>query len=766
MDKLRFNSFGYKWIDGLPLGNGRIAAMVWGNEEFDRISLNHEWLWSGKFKNRRCPVGSHLLPFVRDYLKNGENFKATALAAVAFGGNGGISPLQRQMDSFRPAGSLTVYHESAQAVQRCLAMNEGVAYSTKQLNGEKLSLTAFCHAENDIFAFKWECTHKTSVRLEYDCPCDENSQISKELSSQEIILSCNNPEDISFKVLLKFITDGKVSVKNNNITIEDMTRLVVLGNIGSSHKGIESELSKSKLEGDFEQLLELQKSVFSAEYNKTSLELWDDNTQVLQKLFIEQRKARMENGENDPALVSLFARFGVYLMIAGSLKAELPLNLQGKWNYDLNPKWNSDYHLNINLQMNYWFTDSLCMDSFTKQMTDYVLSLLPKAEIAAKNLYGCRGILYPLNSDIWANVTPEAYNYSVWISGAGWLASHFYKSFKHTGDIKYLKEYAYPFFKEIAQFYEDYIEFDQDNIAQLMPSQSPENRYAGTGYFPVSMCISAAMDVQVAYDALGFAIKSARLLNIDLERADRWEKIRDSLPEFKIGSDGRLLEWDSENKIEVEKGHRHVSHLYGVYPSSLFTPEKRVKQFNAAKKSLQYRLANNSGYTGWSSAWSACLHARFLDSENVMANLKHLITKQSSATLLDLHPDFYPVEKKGKPSDQPLLFTPPQADPPMIFQIDGNLGAAAAVIEALVQLRDGIIYLLAAAAKWKNGKVKRLRVEGGHILNFVFENGKLSQLSVTLGFTGKAIFANLAEDNGDLIVKGEPNSFHVIIAAD
>lgn len=768
MDTLRFTSFGSRWEQGLPIGNGRLAAMVWGGETADCLSLNHEWLWSGDFKDRECEEGAHFLPYVRDYLKKGQNFKATALAAVAFGGNGGISPLRRRMDSYKPAGDLVLHHAPAQTVERRLELTGGVVQSEKKTDCGALRLEAFCHGKRDLIAVRWTAEQPADVRLEFARPPEEGTDVRLELNEHQLDFYCDGGQGIAFQVRLCWETDGRVTVGDDAVGIEAMTHLTVWGNIGSSHAGIEKELEKTPLCGDFEKLLASQRKLFAIEMAKNTLELWDDATPELEKMSIEDRKRRVEQGGTDPQLACLFARFGIYLMVAGSLRAELPLNLQGKWNHELIPKWNSDYHLNINLQMNYWFTDTLGMDRYSRQMTDYVLRLLPKARIAAQRMYGCRGVVYPLNSDIWANVTAEAYNYAVWIAGAGWLAAHFWRSWQHTEDVDYLKEYAYPFFKEVAQFYEDYIVLDETGTAQLMPSQSPENKYEGCGYFPVSMCISSAMDVQIAYEALTFASEAARLLHVDEEDAVRWRNLRDHLPEFRIGKDGRLLEWDTDDKIEVEKGHRHVSHLYGVYPASLFTPEKRQPQFKAARRSLEYRLAHSGGYTGWSSAWSACLYARFLDGEKVLENLRHLMTKQSSSTLLDLHPDFYPASRDmvKKPKDEPLLFTAPAKDPPMIFQIDGNLGASAAVLEALVQCRDGVIFLLPAVPReWRHGKVAGVRVPGGHWLEFTFDEGVVTECSLILGPSGRALLAGFGEDGGVLEISGMPGARHGVCSS-
>lgn len=762
MDTLWFDNLPEKWEDGLPFGNGRLAGMLWGDRSKDIVSLNHEDLWTGDFRDRECEVGSHFLPYVRDYLKRGENFKATALAAVAFGGNGGISPLPRRMDSFQPACDIVLSHDCQELVRRELSLKDGIVSSRK----ENLFVTAFCHCVEDIFAARWISTHPFNARLAVTREAREGVSCRYDISTetQSVVLSVDAGAGVNYSVACGVLTDGCVSTISDGFAVSQATYVTVLANIGSELRGIESELTSHGLSNDYRSLAESQSVAFSDIMGRWAFDVEDSRSAELSQLSINKRQELFRDGADDAQLVSLYARFGVYLMVSGSVLAKLPLHLQGKWNHCVYPKWNSDYHLNINLQMNYWFTDALGLDSYTRQMTDYVLSLLPKAREAAKRLYDCRGVVFPLNSDIWRNVTPESYNYAVWISGAGWLTMHFWNSFLHTGDLEYLRDYAFPFFQEVAAFYQDYVEFDEDGVAQLMPSQSPENRYEGCGYFPVSMCISSAMDVQVAHMALDIAIQSAKLLNIPEKTYAPWQRIFDKLPPFRIGGDGRLLEWDDEDKVELEKGHRHFSHLFGAFPGDIFTPEWNVLQFLAARKSLEYRLAHDGGHTGWSRAWSACLFARFQAPDKVSECFRTLIGNLSSTTLLDLHPDYHPLKKRpDKPKDDPLLFDKPVENPPMVFQIDGNLGGTAAFLEALMQCRDGHLYLLPSVpACWTAGRIGPLRTKGGHLVSFAFENGKVTKLDVTLGFAKQLVVVGLGGDGSDLLLEGAAGTKYTI----
>lgn len=756
------------WTDGLPVGNGRLAAMLWGGPQQDIISLNHEWIWTGNFKERRNQKSARLLPAVREYLKNGEFFRANALAAVAFGGNGGISPLERRMDSYQPAGDIVLtYAEEASSIERILELEDGEAVSIKKFGKRSVQCIAYCDCVRDIGVFRWESTAVFDCAISFFRQEQPGVKTATVYRGDGFSFTCDMGQGVSFAVRSRIETDGAVSAGESGITIKGATKIRVLVDIGTEHRGIELELDESKMAGySYHEDRTAHRERFRLKMNRSRIEFCGERAEPLCEPLNEYIDALRRTGKTDPRVISLYARFGVYLLVAGSICGELPLNLQGKWNHDIAPKWNSDYHLNINLQMNYWFSDRLNFPEYSKMMTDYLETIIPKAQQAAADLYDCRGILFPLNSDIWANSTAEAYNYAVWVGAAGWLGLHFMNYYRHTGDTEYLKNHAYPFFKKTAIFYEDYLRPDEHGTAQISPSQSPENRFEGGGYFPVSVCTSAAMDVQIAYDALSYAIEAAEVLGTDEYERENWRRLRAALPPFRIGQDGRLLEWDSDERRELEPGHRHLSHLYGVYPSSIFCEESRAEALAAARKSLDFRLANQSGQTGWSRAWAACLFARFSDGEKVQENLSRLITEISSGTLLDLHPDYYPATEGQKRKDDPLLFSPPAKSAPMIFQIDGNMGGSAAVAEALVQYHDGKICMFPARPnEWQQGRAEGIIMPGGHALSFYWENGRITELSLTLGYEGRAVFAPCPEMGllEEIVVSGVAGSAAVII---
>lgn len=244
MNTLKFHQFANAWEEGLPIGNGRIAAMVWETPTQNIISLNHEWLWSGDFKERECEEGAHFLPYVRDYLKKGENFKATALAAIAFGGNGGISPLLRRMDSYKPAGEIVISHQPTQSIRRSLELEGGVANCQISTPNNQFSLTAFCHGEKDFFAAQWKAVSPTNITVAFCREEDEGVTCSQTWQPTGFSFDCDGGNGVAFRVVGKWETDGQVTLEKDHISIENLTYFTLFANVGSQHKGIETELQQ------------------------------------------------------------------------------------------------------------------------------------------------------------------------------------------------------------------------------------------------------------------------------------------------------------------------------------------------------------------------------------------------------------------------------------------------------------------------------------------------------------------------------------------
>ena len=708
-----------EWMEGLPIGNGRLAAMVWGDAACDRLSLNHEWLWRGVHRDRTCePVAAHL-PEVRSLLAAGRFFEATALANLHFGGLGGMSGMPHRVDPYHPACDHTFTFSGPQRfIGRSLDLDDAVARMERRIGDTAVKAECIAHPDTGTILCRWiaegGCFGGT---LAYGRAADPHATEAILYTPGFLAYDCAFAGGIAFRTRIDIRTDGRIEAGTDGLRITDATELLVSIDIGTSVKGIDAELAAHTLpDKPWHALLESHRNRFSELLGRLSLTLDVPEN----PLPTDERIRRMKAGESDPSLPLLYFHYGRYLLAASSLTGELPANLQGKWNDAIAPAWDCDYHFDINLQMNYWMTEAANMPECAEALIRYLERFVPHARQAAKDLYGCRGIWFPLTSDAWGRATPEAYGWGVWIGSAAWVAQHLWRHWEYNGNRAFLETRAYPFFREVARFYGDYLQEDAQGTLQLMPSQSPENRFEGTGSWPVSIGISSAMDVQLCYDALTYAIDAARLLGCDASDAALWQSLRDRLPPFGVGSDGRLLEWERE-RVEVEPGHRHLSHLYGLHPSTLFNPDERPVQHTAAIRSLESRLAQGGGHTGWSRAWVACFSARIGRGEAVWEHLTGLIKDFATVSLLDLHP-------------------------PRIFQIDGNLGAVEAVLMGFVQHYAGKIHLLRAVpSAWPTGRLEGVKVPGGHMLTLIWENASLRAVAITLGFEPRAVLAGQAD---------------------
>jgi alpha-L-fucosidase 2 len=381
---------------------------------------------------------------------------------------------------------------------------------------------------------------------------------------------------VEFAVTAKVTAKGLTAVVGNMITIKGGHRAVILLNIKTNTADYDADTGF--IESDFESLLSRHIKNWQKAYNNCAIEI---KLEDIEK-YTDERLEALKSGA-DFTLPVLYFNFGRYLMLASA--GNLPPQLQGIWSERLNPPWDCDFHLDINIQMNYWASEACGLSETTEPLFAFTERLIPTAKTAAKELYGCRGVCYPIQTDAWSISTPEAKGWAVWIGAAAWLALHFMEHYEYTGDLDFLKNRAYPYFKECAEFYEDYLFPGDDGKYVIAPSQSPENRIKNGGE-PVSILYNCSSDIELCEMALSFAVKSAEILNIDAEKAELWKSLIEKLPEIKIGPEGELMEFP-ENFELPEPGHRHLSHLIGVFPGSIITAGKRPEQFKAAKRALE-----------------------------------------------------------------------------------------------------------------------------------------------------------------------------------
>lgn len=731
-------------MEGLPIGTGRLAAMVLGTFRRERVALNHECLWKGVNRHRDNEVSRDALPEVRRLLLAGNYVEGTRAARDAFGGGGGGSGRPQRVDPYQPAGDLYLEFPTRGPIagyRRELDLDTASATVSYLTGGRRFARQYVAHLDEDLILVR--LTHEGEP---FDCVAwlDRTYDADCELSFDTELPGMHAPgtdaagtdaagaaaANLSMAGEIRdgvdFLVRGDLWCRGGRLRVVDGRKLLCEGvtealfavDIGVSAFGRSAaeECGARPLHQPGAPNADAWDDLFRAHvreherhYGSMQFDLALPETGG--DLPTNERIRRVREGQPDPGLPLLYFHFGRYLLSASSANAALPANLQGKWNEDLQPPWASDYHHDINLQMNYWIAEPAGMQRYVEALLQHVERFVPHARKAAMDLYGCRGVWYPIQTDAWGRSTPESHGWAVWIGAAPWLAQHLWWHWEYGHDAGFLRTRAYPFFKEVAAFYEDYLVEDDAGMLQIVPSQSPENRFVGDGGPPVSICVSATMDVILARAAFDYAVRSAVILGLDPELRRRWRDLAARLPELQIGRHGQLQEWN-EDFDEVEPAHRHVSHLVGLFPGDLLDPVQTPELWRAAEVSLERRLAAGGGHTGWSRAWTACLFARLGRAEDAWEHLNHLITDFATDSLLDLHP-------------------------PRIFQIDGNLGGAAAVVEMLLQSYHGELHLLPALpAAWPEGSVSGLRARGGVTVAMAWRGGGLVEATLQARIAG------------------------------
>lgn len=674
------------WLECFPIGSGRLAGSITTDDvATDNLHLNHERLWTHQLADKLCADAAQYLPELRRLLANGQPNEAMEFLMEHFAAPAKASVSGDKVDSYQPAGCLTFKFSGVEpdaAYERALDLEQGIV----NVQSGDVRREYFGDPVADRIAGKIEADRARTVTASLPGAKPDHSHDS-------LVLQSMLPGCVYLCVIVRFSQVG--DPVEDSLVFENVKQLTFELNIGCGFTEDEA----------------MAEAQFQASGN---YDLLKENRAIAYRMMLENVAAiEVNDGEKDEAILAL--NYARHLYFTGTSTGNYPLNLQGKWNIDPAPPWASDLHLNINLQMNYWAALPLGFKLAHENMLRFFLdrAMEPGRE-AAKRMFGCRGIWWTWAFDPECRPSYSGGAWGTWCGVTLWMAQHYYAQYEYTQDLEYLREVGYPFLKECAQFVEDFITFREDGTAVYSPSQSPENVYKGGEKYCVSLCENSTIDVELCNELLGNVIAAAEKLGVD--EADRkvWADLKAKLPPLKIGADGRLQEWEQPFE-EVAPDHRHISHLYAVYPGHDIDPDKTPELFVAARKSLDFRLACGGGHTGWSRAWCACFKAAFRDGNGALEEIHTLVKTQCSDTLLDLHPRWRNGRIDGA-----------------VFQIDGNFGAAAAVIAMLLRCENGVIELLPAIPdQWKkSGSVQRLRAKGAYTLDYAWKDGIVESLVI------------------------------------
>lgn len=748
MSRLWYRKPAAVWEEALPLGNGRLGAMVFGNIQGERIQVNEETVWYGGKKDRLNPDAREYLPVIKQLIREGKIQKAQELMGVALTG------CPNSQNPYQTLGDLKLYfsHKGVTgegalspdlerekldprslSYERSLELGEGICRVSYTLDGVAYEREHFISQPADCMVIRLSASRPGHISFQLRLDRwyffrGVKKTLGQDGGANGIVMYGTPGEGADpFVMMVKAgIKGGTLKVVGETLMVEDAREAILyfgaltgFGRKEPAYEALEEELCvhlEGVMKRDYEEVRREHLADHKSLYDRVELTVCPDKAALKESLPTDERLQLVAEGAEDTGLQTLLFDYGRYLMIAGSREGTQPTTLQGLWNQEFMPPWGAKFTININTEMNYWPAEVCNLSRCHLPLFELLKRMRKDGRRVAREMYRCRGFMAHHNTDIHGDCAPQDlwYPATYWPMGAAWLCTHLWTHYAYTRDREFLRE-AFPIMAEAALFFVDFLEPWGEYLV-TNPSASPENTYILPGGEKGCVCLGPTMDNQILRDLFTICLDSYEILGKEADEAEipdagsiplLMEQIRERrerLAPTRIGSDGRILEWLEEYE-EAEPGHRHISHLYGLYPSEQITVDGTPELAKAAALTLKERLSHGGGHTGWSRAWIMNHYAKLWDGEAVYDNIQKMLVNSTYPNLFDKHPP---------------------------FQIDGNFGASAAIAQMLVQSNEKRVVLLPALpGAWREGSVRGLRLVGNAGLDMVWENGSLKEYTIT-----------------------------------